>query len=290
MRRNTSVNLQHRRRQQWHRPAYLAPSVGRIQVTPQYDEHRLQKNDDYEGRHRHKFYRHKIINDDDDDDASEDDGNDNNEYYDTIDELQIPLFISVPHDDSLRFPVVSPPSSEGSSSGIYSLSLSKFQQKNQQQRQTPSGVSPEESFCMKFLYSVYYAVSDVFLLIFVCLMGLFFHVEVQVVEHNNSQQGRNNNNNYRRGRIIIQTHPEGVESNDIANKKSPNDGHKPHYRMQQEDGDYNEFNIDNDHQSTNLLSNQTTFTSSTPLSIDTIIDNNSRNSYPEWMSLGDDIV
>jgi len=130
--------------------------------------------------------------------------------------LRIPLFVDIPQEDNLRFPVISPLCSNGSEMGpLLSPVLSEAAQQHQtlewpfeeeqQYRQKESSPSqsqrrhrrrPFKERLYKLFSSVLVVMYDFLLLISVCLMGLFFHVEVQVVKQR-AHHGR-------RGRIIVQ--------------------------------------------------------------------------------------
>merc|ERR1711924_79423 len=117
---------------------------------------------------------------------------------DSVDDLRIPLLIDVPHDPNLRLPLVSPPSSAGSEvvSRLHPSASPSLQ--SSQSESSIQGDYPTFSLMQrisKAISSICYVILDFLLLIFVCLMGLFFHVEVQVVKHRT--RGRS-------GRVIIQ--------------------------------------------------------------------------------------
>lgn len=166
--RNGIEKLQHRR----HRPVYLAPTAVHLQ-----------------------HFSSKSYN--------------SGEYFDSeknekdifIEDLRIPLFIQIPQDESLRLPVTSPPCSGGSS-----VSFSLTPAVRQTQRQRVQSRSARTYFRSSLLLSfrellhrltswIFLVVSDFVLLILVCVMGLFFHVEVEVVKQR--MHGR-------RGRVIVQ--------------------------------------------------------------------------------------
>jgi len=315
MRGNTTENLQHRRQQRQHRPAYLAPSAGHIQIQQQ-DYHRRYHH------HHHKFHQYERV----DDDYSDDNNHYDDDNYDIIEDLRIPLFVKVPCDEK-QFPIISPPSSEGSAATavlacrekipfyspfiIPSLSQSQhhyhrqpqsssqslsssIQQKQKQQQQytllsSSPGPGPILSFKQKLyktISSIYYVVLDLLLLIFVCLMGLFFHVEVQVVKHGN--HGRNDIDNNGRGRIIIQhQQQQQQQTNNINNNNKNND---TQYHQKQGYHQYNrDYYRDHNH-STDLLLQQPISMSTPPRSIDTTADDNTYSSNPYLMLLGDEMV
>jgi len=168
--RNATEKLQHRR----HRPAYLAPTAVNLQ------------------HFSSKSY-----------DSGEYFGNENYNDYNLIEDLRIPLFVEIPQDEVVPFPIASPPCSNGSDvNTVFSTLASPTQHHPVQlssieQLQIESSFlrrSFREKFC-KVISSVFIVVADFLLLIFVCLMGLFFHVEVQVVKQR--AHGR-------RGRVVVQ--------------------------------------------------------------------------------------
>lgn len=166
--RNATEKLQHRR----HRPMYLAPSAVHMQ------HFAGRSNDSAE-----------ILG------YCDDDGDDK-----TIEDLRIPLLVEIPHDDNLRIPVISPPSSGGSEVSMLlspitpPLQHKPFQSPSIQQPYESSSHRPFRQRLYRAISSVYYVISDFLLLVFVCLMGLFFDVEVQVVKHRT--RGRS-------GRVIV---------------------------------------------------------------------------------------
>jgi len=128
--------------------------------------------------------------------------NDDDNY---VEDLRIPLFVEIPHDEDLRLPITSPPGSSGSN--VDSLvapvfSSFEYQMTHEERRYTesPRGSQQQQQrrgrgrVC-QWISTVYAVVSDFCLLIFVCLMGLFFHVEVQVVKERTHG---------RRGRVVVQ--------------------------------------------------------------------------------------
>lgn len=163
-----SEKVQHRR----HRPVYLAPSAMDFQQfsTRSYDSYG---------------------------DESYDDEN-------SVEDLMIPLFVEIPQDESLRLPITSPPCSGGSSSmrsGPYSPGFISaefdFPSEHAEYRRIESMTNCgrfRERLCRAIRW-VYALISDFFLLIFVCVMGLFFHVEVQVVKERARRK---------RGRVVVQ--------------------------------------------------------------------------------------
>ena len=158
--RNGADTLQHRR----HRPVYLAPSAGYVQQ-----------------------FRGRIISNDSDNFGDDE----------SAEDLRIPLLIDVPHDPSVRLPLVSPPSSAGSEVSRYHTGVSPSLQSSQSVSSI-QGEYPTLSLIQRIsraTSSICYVIMDFLLLIFVCLMGLFFHVEVEVVKHRTP--GRS-------GRVIIQ--------------------------------------------------------------------------------------
>mmetsp|Transcript_7275 Transcript_7275/g.17742 ORF Transcript_7275/g.17742 Transcript_7275/m.17742 type:complete len:205 (+) Transcript_7275:330-944(+) len=166
--RNGTEKLQHRR----HRPVYLAPTAVHLQ------------------HYSSKSY-----------DSGEDIDNEKNDSGISIEDLRIPLFVQIPQNEILRLPVTSPPCSDGSS---VSISFSPAVHRTERERvrwqsaETNLRPSPLLSFresLHRLLSRVYLVVSDFVLLIMVCVMGLFFHVEVEVVEQR--VQGR-------RGRVVVQ--------------------------------------------------------------------------------------
>ena len=167
--RNATEKLQHRR----HRPAYLAPTAVHLQhfSSKSYDSGEYFGNENY---------------------------NDDN----LIEDLRIPLFVEIPQDEVVRFPITSPPCSNGSDVNIIST-LASLTQHHPVQSSSIEQLQKESSFLRrlfrekfcKVISSVFVVVADFLLLIFVCLMGLFFHVEVQVVKQR--AHGR-------RGRVVVQ--------------------------------------------------------------------------------------
>jgi hypothetical protein len=109
-------------------------------------------------------------------------------------DLSIPLLVEVPQTPTT---VVSPPSSVGSE-------LSHASSTPPPPPQRHSSRSFRYRFC-KALSSLYYVVMDFLLLVFVCLMGLFFDVEVQVVKLDRRRARARG----RSGRIVIQTRTSG---------------------------------------------------------------------------------
>jgi len=247
--------------------------------------------------------------------------------YDIIEDLRIPLFVKIPYDEKLRFPIISPPSSEGSTTtaelvsrgGIpfyspfiipslpqsehhyhrqptsSSQSLSSSIQQNQQQQYTLSSSSPGPGPILSFkqqiykmISSIYYVVLDLLLLIFVCLMGLFFHVEVQVVKHGNN--GGNDINNNDRGRIIIQ-HQQQQQQNQNNSINDSNKNNDTQYHHQQGYHQYNrDYYRDHNHLTDLLLQQPKSISKLTPSrSIDTTADDNTYSN-PYLMLLGDEMV
>ena len=158
--------VQHRR----HRPVYLAPSAMDFQPfsTRSYDSY----------------------------------GNESYEDENSVEDLMIPLFVEIPQDESLRLPITSPPCSGGSSSmrsTLYSPGFIPaefdFPSEDTEYRQNESMPRRIRGKLCRAIRWVYALISDFFLLIFVCVMGLFFHVEVQVVK----ERARG-----RRGRVVVQ--------------------------------------------------------------------------------------
>ena len=161
-----------------HRPVYLAPTAVNLQNFSTRSSYDSFGNDTY------------------------DDGDEN------FEDLMIPLFVEIPHDEDLRLPITSPPCSGGSRSIDVSCSTlhspgfvpTEFQaaepllQERRRNESLPMR-GPLRNRLYKVISSVYALVSDFLLLIFVCLMGLFFHVEVQVVKER--AHGR-------RGRVVVQ--------------------------------------------------------------------------------------
>lgn len=182
--RNATEKLQHRR----HRAVYLAPTAVHYQ---HFSSQSYDSGEHYFGSEA--YDHHKFI----------------------IDDLRIPLFVEIPQDDNLRFPVTSPPCSNGSDvSPLLFPAISPVQhhrtlqwpfaeqhrQKelspSQQQQERRRRRRPFREKLYKVIASVFVVIYDFLLLISVCLMGLFFHVEVQVVKQR-AHHGR-------RGRIIVQ--------------------------------------------------------------------------------------
>ena len=166
--RNGTEKLQHRR----HRPVYLAPTAVHLQ-------HFSSKS--YDSR------------------ECFDSENNDSEIF--IEDLRIPLFIQIPQDEDLRLPITSPPCSAGSS---VSISFSPTVRRPHHERvQSRSGEIHSRSTSLlsfrepirRLISWVYMVVSDFVLLILVCVMGLFFHVEVEVVKQR--VHGR-------RGRVVVQ--------------------------------------------------------------------------------------
>jgi len=166
--RNGTEKLQHRR----HRPVYLAPTAVNLQhfSSKSYDSGEYFDSENYD-----------------------------NDIY--IEDLRIPLFVQIPQDDRLRLPIISPPCSDGSKVSILFSPAVRRTQHQRVQSQLPGtyfGSSLLLSFTKavhRLISSVYVIVSDFILLILVCVMGLFFHVEVEVVKQR--VHGR-------RGRVIVQ--------------------------------------------------------------------------------------
>ena len=152
--------VHHRR----HRAVYLAPTAVDLQHFSSNKSYDSFGNDTYE----------------DDENYAED--------------LLIPLFVEIPHDENLRLPITSPPCS-GGSNNIISPVFSSYELYQPEEEQTES-LPVHRRFgrkLRKVISTVYAVVSDFCLLIFVCLMGLFFHVEVQVVKERT-----------KRGRVVVQ--------------------------------------------------------------------------------------
>jgi hypothetical protein len=178
--RNSIDNKVQNRRQ--HRPVYVAPTAVHLQ---HYSSKSYDSGD---------FFGDGIYDDDDND---------------FIEDLKIPLFVHLPRDDNLRLPITSPPCSNGSEPGgtLFPPAVSQSPHpifrsssfgEEQRHNKSPRSSSFHRSFrkrIHKAVSSVFIVVSDFLLLIFVCVMGLFFHVEVQVVK----ERAR-----ARRGRITIQ--------------------------------------------------------------------------------------
>jgi len=168
--RNATEKLQHRR----HRPVYLAPTAVHLQ------------------HFSSKSY-----------DSGEYFGNESQDDNKLIEDLRIPISIEIPQDDNLRFPITSPPCSNGSDvSTLFSPVAPRAQHQliqssliEQRQKESLSLRHPMTKRLYKVISWVFVMVSDFLLLIFVCLMGLFFHVEVQVIKQR--AHGR-------RGRVIVQ--------------------------------------------------------------------------------------
>ena len=173
--RNATENLQHRR----HRPMYLAPTALNFQhfSTQSY--------------------------------GSEDYSYDNYDDEESVDDLMIPLFVEIPQDDNLRLPITSPPCSNGSGRQEIATQSSWVEPAwaepawvepawvEHRQKEQPSRRLPYKERLFRIVSKVYALVYDFLLLIFVCLIGMFFHVEVQVVKER--AHGRR-----REGRIIVQ--------------------------------------------------------------------------------------
>jgi len=161
---------QHRR----HRPAYLAPTAVHLQ-------HFSSKSYD-----SGEYFGNEIYNDDN-----------------LIEYLRIPLFIEIPQDEVVRFPITSPPCSNGSDANTLFSTLASRTQHHPVQSLSIEQLQKESSFLRrsfrefscKVISSVFVVFADFLLLILVCLIGLFFHVEVQVV--NQRAHGR-------RGRVVVQ--------------------------------------------------------------------------------------
>lgn len=170
MRRATEQTVQHRR----HRAVYLAPTAVDLQ-------HFSSSNKSYDSLGNDSYE------------------NDDEQY---VEDLRIPLFVEIPHDENLRLPITSPPCSGGSHveplvSPVFSSY--EYQVTHQEERwhtESPRGQPHRRrGRVCQWISTVYAVVSDFCLLIFVCLMGLFFHVEVQVVKER--AHGR-------RGRVVAQ--------------------------------------------------------------------------------------
>lgn len=153
--RDAAEKLQHRR----HRPVYLAPTAVNLQH--------------FSSRSYH---------------SEECSGNESYVDDNSIEDLRIPLFVEIPHDDDLRLPITSPPCSNGSNRSP--LGTPVFSQQTQYRTSRPFR---ERLYTV--VSSIYVVVSDFLLLVVVCLMGLFFHVEVQVVQQRSHGRG---------GRVIVQ--------------------------------------------------------------------------------------
>lgn len=110
-------------------------------------------------------------------------------------DLRIPLLVEVPQTPTT---VVSPPSSVCSEISVASWTPPPRPPRHYSSR------SFHIRFC-KALLSMYYFVMDFLLLAFVCLMGLFFDVEVQVVKLDRRKARARG----RSGRIVIQTTTSG---------------------------------------------------------------------------------
>jgi hypothetical protein len=285
---NEGENLQHRRPHQRHRPAYLAPSAGHtMQIQQQHNYQQYERvNGNYSADYNDKYNHNDDGDGEDDGEHNNDNDNDNNDdyddYHDIIEDLRIPLLIQIPNDEKLRFPIVSPPSSNGSAvitaiakmttrekilsyspfiipslsrpwSSSQSTSLSIQHQQYASSPQNPSlSFKFKQSKLYKMMTSIYYIVLDFLLLIFVCLMGLFFHVEVQVEKQQQQQQHEHNNAiSSGRGRIIIQQQ----QSNSSSNSSNTNEEYH-HYHQecdQQEDYDHQEDYYRDSYHSTDLL-------------------------------------
>ncbi|VEU37680.1 unnamed protein product [Pseudo-nitzschia multistriata] len=180
--RQTQEKLQHRR----HRPMYLAPSAVVLQ---QFSSGSNDSSDNV------GF------------DCGDDRDNDG-----CIDDLRIPLFVKIPMDDRFRMPILSPPSSNGSRANNESVPTSSTSIPEQQPQPwafppTPpqhqghhepsfssTRIGPFSERFIRFFTALYYLVSDFITLILVCVVGLFFDVKVQVVNHRSHR---------RRGRISL---------------------------------------------------------------------------------------
>lgn len=108
----------------------------------------------------------------------------------SVEELRIPLLVEVSRTST---EVVSPPSSVGSAHSLASWSPPPLPP------QRPASRSFRRRF-YKAASAVYYLMMDFLLLAFVCLMGLFFDVEVQVVKSDRRRARARG----RSGRVIIQ--------------------------------------------------------------------------------------
>jgi len=163
--------LQHRR----HRPVYLAPSAVHFR------------------RFSGKSY-----------DTDENSSNANDDGDKRIESLGIPLLVQIPDDDNLRFPITSPPCSNGSNGSALvppvalpplQHQLYKFSSTPQRQHEPSRPQHSLREKMYKVISSIYFVVSDFLMLVFVCVIGLFFHVEVQVVKQRTRR---------RRGRVVVQ--------------------------------------------------------------------------------------
>lgn len=180
-------------------------------------------------------------------DSSQNDGigyDDNRDSDSYIKDLRIPLFVQIPRDEDSRTPILSPPSSNGSDRNntllMPSFSDADFQYLASRPAPMPTTMptmiptpmptmtptptptqhrgqyesSLSETPCRRFvqrllkaLTSAYYLMADLILLVLVCVIGLFFHVDFHVVKHRSRR---------RRGHVIIR--------NDLYNSK------RGHYR------------------------------------------------------------
>jgi hypothetical protein len=105
-------------------------------------------------------------------------------------DLNIPLLVEIPRQSTTA--VVSPPSSVGSEASFHPPSPPR----------TPPRIRrrPFRRRLLKLCLRLYHFLLDVLLLLFVCIMGLFFDVEVQVVKQDRRRaRGRGS------GRVVIQT-------------------------------------------------------------------------------------
>jgi hypothetical protein len=116
-------------------------------------------------------------------------------------DLNIPLLVEIPQQSTPE--VVSPPSSVGSESSFHPPSTSTS-------RTPPRVRRTIRRRIVKQFFRLYHFLLDLLLLIFVCIMGLFFDVEVQVVKRDRRRslaRGRGS------GRVVIQTRDHDDEKN-----------------------------------------------------------------------------
>ena len=114
-------------------------------------------------------------------------------------DLNIPLLVEIPQQSAPA--VVSPPSSVGSEASFHTPSPPRTPSRP---IRIPSRILRRRRPCrrrvIKSCYRLYHFLLDLLLLIFVCIMGLFFDVEVQVVKQDRRRaRGRGS------GRVVIQT-------------------------------------------------------------------------------------
>mmetsp|Transcript_34091 Transcript_34091/g.80239 ORF Transcript_34091/g.80239 Transcript_34091/m.80239 type:complete len:219 (+) Transcript_34091:54-710(+) len=211
--RNNSENLQHRR----HRPMYIAPPAARLQ-------HLSAVSNDSSENHSVGY-------------------NDDRDSNSHVKDLRIPPFVHIPQDKNLRIPIISPPSSNGSEENApfqttsnplsqnWALQPTRTSAQHPGQYESSLSATTTTTCCgfgqrlLNALALVYYAVFDVVLLVFACIIGLFFHVEVHVVKHRSHR---------RRGRVIIQndihsSKREHYNSSELLRPVPPELTHVPYF-------------------------------------------------------------